>query len=257
MTTVTFLGTATSVGVPVIGCSCPVCTSTDPRNTRTRSSLHVQSEDRSILIDTGPDLREQALREKLTEVHDVLYTHCHIDHVAGFDELRAFGWHLETPLPIYAGQETIAALQRMYPYAFAKDTPRNYIRVEPRLISGSFSLDPVKITPLPVEHGSAETFGFHFDFPSGKSMAYISDLKRIPSTTRALMDGLDVLALDSLRFKDHPNHMTLDEALATIAEIQPAQGYLTHITHDLEHAEISANLPANVQLAYDGLKIRF
>lgn len=257
MTTVTFLGTATSVGVPVIGCDCAVCTSTDPRNTRTRSSIQIQSGDYSLLVDTGPDLRAQALREGLNQVDAVLYTHHHIDHVAGFDEIRAYCWHREDPLPLYAGAETAAALQRMYPYAFVKDAPRNYVRAVTHTIDGPFTLGPIRITPLPVEHGAAETFGYRLDFPGGKSMAYISDVKRIPETTRALMKNLDALALDALRITEHPSHMTLAEALVAAKEIGAGQTYLTHLTHDLEYTEISADLPANVELAIDGLKISF
>lgn len=257
MTTVTFLGTATSVGVPVIGCRCAVCTSPDPRNKRTRSSIHLQSGELSLLVDTGPDLHQQAIREGLDRIDAVLYTHSHLDHIAGFDELRAFCWHREEPLPLYAGAETLANLQRMYPWAFSRDTHRNYVRASAHELNGPFTLDPVTITPLPVEHGSVETFGFRFDVSGGRSLAYLSDVKRIPGDTRALMEGLDLLIIDALRIVDHRSHMTLAEALAAIADLAPAQAYLTHLTHDLEYTEISADLPEGVALAVDGMKIRF
>ena len=257
MSTVTFLGTGTSVGVPVIGCSCPVCTSEDPRNRRMRSSIFVESGELALLVDTGPDLRWQALREGIDRIDAVLYTHHHSDHVLGFDELRAFCWHRESPLPIHAGQETIDSLERMFPWGFDSATRRNYTRAAPHQLDGPFTLDHVEIVPLPVEHGQAETFGFRFNFPEGASLAYLSDVKRIPEATKGLMQDLDALVVDSLRIVDHYSHMTLAEALATIDELSPKTGYLTHLTHDLDYTEISADLPENVQLAVDQMKISF
>ena len=256
-TTITFLGTGTSVGVPVIGCSCPVCTSEDPRNRRMRSSIHIQSGELSLLIDCGPDFRWQALREDLRTLDAVLYTHRHADHVLGFDELRAYCWHRDSPLPIYAGRETIDSLERMFPWGFDPETHPNYTRVKAHLLDGPFTLDPVEITPLPVEHGGTETHGFRFDFPGGASFAYLSDVKRIPDETKELMQDLDGLALDALRLVDHRSHMTLAEALVTVEELCPRAAYLTHLTHDLEYTEISADLPEHVCLAVDQMKIRF
>ena len=256
--TATLLGTGTSVGVPVIGCSCPVCSSDHPGNRRTRSSLHLQSPGASILIDSGPDLREQALREDLHTVDAVLYTHSHLDHVAGFDELRAFCWHREAPLPIHAGPETMAVLEQMFPWAMS-NTSRNYVRPARHLISGPFSIGDMVITPVPVLHASVETFGFRFDLPTGHSLAYLSDVKEIPPASFSLLDNLEVLVIDALRPSPHPTHMNVEESLSVIARIQPARALLTHLAHEIDYrnAGTELKLPDTVSVAHDGLKLEF
>ena len=256
--TATFLGTGTSVGVPVIGCDCPVCTSNHPGNQRTRSSLHLEMPGLSLLVDTGPDLREQALRENLRTVDAVLYTHAHLDHVAGFDELRAFCWHREAPLPIYAGPETMDALTRMFPWAMSNTSP-SYVRPDPHLVEGPFQLGPLAITPVPVLHPKVETFGYRFDLPTGHTLAYLSDVKEIPPASRALLPDLDILIIDALRPSPHPTHMNVEEALATIADLQPSRAILTHLAHEIDYrtAREDLALPDSVSLAHDGLKLRF
>ena len=212
----------------------------------------------SVLIDTGPDLREQALRENLRAVDAVLFTHSHLDHVAGFDELRAFCWHREDPLPIYAGPETMEALTRMFPWAMS-NTSRSYVRPAPHLIEGPFQISSLAVTPIPVLHPRVETFGYRFDLPTGHSLAYISDVKEIPSSSRALLPDLDVLIIDALRPRPHPTHMNVEEALATIADLKPSRAIFTHLAHEIDYrtATRDLGLPDSVSLARDGLKLRF
>ncbi len=253
----TLLGTGTSVGVPVIGCGCRVCTSDDPRNKRTRASLHVKCGGIEILVDSGPDLREQALRERLTRLDAVIYTHAHVDHVVGFDELRAFCWHRETPLPLHATASCMATLRTMFGWAFLPENRhfRGYIKPDPRIIDGPFHYGPLKITPLPVEHASIETIGFLFESPAAPAAAYIPDVKSIPEPTRALIRGVDILILDALRPNPHATHMSLDEALEAIDDIRPEHAWLTHLSHENDHAELEASLPGHIRLAHDGLKL--
>jgi len=253
-----FLGTSTSVGVPVIGCSCPVCTSDDPRDDRSRASIFLDGPWGKLLIDSGPDLRQQALREKLTTVDAVLYTHEHLDHVAGFDELRAFCWRREKPLPLYGSPETLACLARMHPWAFSnKDDQPGYIRPEPREVETAFAFNSLKITPIEVRHGSVRTYGYRFDHPTIGSIAYLPDVKVIPEESLKLLHNLDILVIDALRHEAHQTHMTVAEALATIDLLKPRKSYLTHLSHDLPWQETTNALPPNVSLAYDGLSLTF
>lgn len=252
----TFLGTGTSVGVPVIGCDCRVCRSDDPRDKRTRSSLHLRLGGLSVLVDSGPDLREQALREGLSKVDAVLYTHDHADHVVGFDELRAFCWHRDEPLPLYARPGCMATLRTMFGWAFAPENVfRGYVKPDPRLIEGPFAIGPLQITPLPVEHASTETLGFLFEAPGAPRVAYIPDVKRIPEPTMELLRRADILILDALHSRPHPTHMSTGEALAAIAESGVARAWLTHLTHENDHQALEATLPHGVRVAWDGLKI--
>lgn len=256
MSTAILLGSGTSVGVPVIGCDCAVCKSDDPRNVRTRCGLFVQSPQTSFLIDSGPDLREQALREDLRHLDAVLYTHAHLDHVAGFDELRAFCWHRDDPLPLHAGPDTFAALQRMFPWAM-ENTQRSYVRPAVHVIDGPFPVGDVEAVPVPVEHAGVETLGFRLNLPEGRSLAYLSDVKSIPETSLELLAGLDVLVLDALRPAFHPTHMSLAESLEVVARLQPAQAVFTHLGHEIDYASVSATLPGGVTLARDGLRLLF
>ncbi|MDA7888455.1 MBL fold metallo-hydrolase [Akkermansiaceae bacterium] len=251
-----FLGTATSVGVPVIGCPCPTCSSDHPHDRRLRSSAFIEGPWGRLLIDTGPDLHEQALRAKISAVDAVLYTHEHLDHVAGFDEIRAFCWRRDAPLPLYGSAETLAGLDRMFPWAFLnKGEHRGYVHPDPRPFEEPFEFNGLKITPIEVNHGWVRTHGFRFDFPGYFSLAYLPDVKSIPDSSLSLLRGLDILVIDALRYEDHQTHMTIPEALATINTLQPRQAYFTHISHEINREETAADLPQNVSLAFDGLSL--
>lgn len=252
----TFLGTGTSVGVPVIGCQCAVCTSDDPRNKRTRSSIHLRCEGVQLLVDSGPDLREQALRENLTELDAVLYTHGHVDHVVGFDELRAFCWRRDTPLPMHGNEATLDILKTMFGWAFSPDNVyRGYVKPDAIEIDGPFRYGRLQITPLPVVHGRVETNGFLFDHPDHPPIAYIPDVKEIPTATMDLIRHVDILIIDALRPSAHPTHLSVEEALSVIEHSGAQRAFLTHLGHENDHAALEAALPAHIRVAYDGLRI--
>ncbi len=254
--TLTFLGTGTSVGVPVIGCGCRVCRSDDPRNRRTRSSVVLKACGVTLLVDSGPDLRQQALREGLRTVDAVLYTHAHMDHVAGFDDLRAFCWTRRTPLPLHGSPECLGALRSMYGWAFSpENTYPGYVKPDPRPVNGSFSHGGLRITPLPVEHGAVTTLGFRFDAPGLRPLAYLPDVKRIPAESLKLLEGVEILVVDALRPNPHPTHFSIAEALETIRGIRPRQAWLTHLGHENDHRALAASLPRDVGVAWDGLKL--
>lgn len=255
--TFTLLGTGTSVGVPVIGCSCPVCLSDDPRNRRLRASALVRTPEMSVLVDSGPDLRAQALRENLCALDAVIYTHSHMDHVTGFDELRAFCWNKHGPLPLHATPECMTTLKTMFAWAFSPDnTYKGYIKPQAHLIDGPFFYGDLKITPLPVEHAALKTIGFLFEYPGTRSIAYLPDVKRIPNDTMQRILGVDVLVLDALRPLDHPTHFSLGEALEAIRLAHPGETWLTHLGHENDHATLDAQLPSGVRVAWDGLLIK-
>ena len=240
----------------MIGCHCAVCISEDPRNKRFRSSVVVRAGEKTLLVDSGPDLRMQALREGLREIDAVIYTHAHLDHVAGFDELRAFCWRKREPLPLHATVGCMTTLKEMYGWAFSPEkVTEGYVRPDPRLIDGVFFYEELKITPLPVEHAAVETIGFRFDFPGLRSLAYISDVKRIPAETMELIVGVDVLVIDALRTASHPTHFSLAESLAAIKATGAREAWLTHLTHEFDYDTLDGQLPAGVRAAWDGLRI--
>jgi len=252
----TLLGTGTSVGVPVIGCSCPVCVSADPRNNRLRASALVRAGGVAVLVDSGPDLRQQALREGFRELDAVVYSHAHLDHVAGFDELRAFCWRKDGPLPLHATRQCMATLKTMFGWAFSADNAsKGYVKPAARLIDGPFGYGELKITPLPVEHAAVETVGFLFEYPGARGVAYLPDVKRIPDETMRLLRGVDVLVVDALRPEEHPTHFSLGDSLATIRQVATGEAWLTHLGHENDHATLEAGLPPGVRVAWDGLRI--
>ncbi len=252
----TFLGTGTSVGVPVIGCDCAVCTSLDPLKIRFRSSVLVRAGDQTLLVDSGPDLRMQALREGLREIDAVIYTHGHLDHVAGFDELRAFCWRRDTPLPLHATAGCMATLQTMFAWAFfPENVIGGYVRPDAQLITGPFFYGDLKVTPLPVEHATVETIGFLFEYQKSRRVAYLPDVKRIPAETMQLLRGVDVLIIDALRPAEHSTHFSLGEALEVAKVLQAKETWLTHLSHEYEAGVGKNVLPAGVGFAWDGLQI--
>lgn len=253
---VLFLGSGTSTGVPVIGCNCAVCRSEDPRNTRFRSSILVTGGATTLLVDSGPDLRQQALRYGVTAIDAVLYTHEHLDHVAGFDEMRAFCWHRNDRLPLYAGTRCMEGLKRMYGWAFAdSNTWKGYIRPAAHdHRSQPFTVGEIEVTPVPVIHGTAETHGYVFRH-GDSSFGYVPDVKRIPESSVPLLSGLDVLAMDGLCFPEHHTHFTVDQNVENMKRLRPKRGLVTHSGHRLEFSELYDYLPPFMEPAYDGLTI--
>ena len=252
----TFLGTGTSVGVPVIGCDCAVCRSDDPRNRRLRASVWLRAGPLNLLVDSGPDMRQQALREGMRELDGVLYTHAHLDHVAGFDDLRAFCWRRREPLPMHATAACLASLKQMFGWAFApENVHQGYVKPDARVVDGVFFVGPLRVTPLPVEHAALETIGYLFEMPGARSLAYLPDVKRIPDATMDLLRGVDVLVVDALRPALHDTHFSLGEALAAAAESRAGETWLTHLGHENEHVELTAALPSGVRVAWDGLQV--
>lgn len=247
----TFLGTGTSTGVPTLGCQCPTCTSSDSRDCRTRSSVLLEYDGRAVVIDTSPDFRQQGLRERISRLDAVVFTHTHADHVFGLDDVRVFNMRQKTAIPIYADSNSMANIRRIFDYVFRADYAAGGLpQLDPRLIEGPFDLWGVRMTPLPVMHGGLPVLGFRFG-----NTAYVTDFSVIPDPTLALMEGVDCLILDALRHKPHPTHSTLAQSLAIVRQIKPRRAFFTHIAHEVSHQAASAELPSGVELAYDGLKV--
>ena len=255
-TKITFLGCGTSTGVPVISCECEVCTSTNPKNNRTRSSIFLESDNTQLLIDTGPDLRQQLLRENITNADALLFTHGHADHTVGFDDSRAFCWRREDRLPVYGSGETLQILGQMFPWAFDETYGgRGYVRAQAVEFSDDFMIGDFRIRPFEVIHASVATHGFRIDLPSGQSLAYASDIKSLPPEGKALISDCDLHIFDGLRLEPHPSHMTLSEACALADEIDSPAAYMTHLSHEIEYERETSSLPKNRHLAYDGLNL--
>jgi phosphoribosyl 1,2-cyclic phosphate phosphodiesterase len=260
--TVTLLGTGTSTGLPVIGCGCRVCTSTDPRDARTRCAAHVVAHapagDVHLQIDMGPDFRHQALREGLHHVDAVLVTHHHFDHVVGMDDLRPFFFANRATIPVYAAQETATVLRRMFGYIFEDGSYPGVSRLELREVGGAFSVGSrateadVEVVPIPALHGSLPVLGYRVG-----RFAYLTDVSAVPPESRALLGGLDVLVLDALRHEPHLTHFSIEEAVGMAQALGARQTYFVHMTHSVLHAEEGARLRDHygpgVALGYDGL----
>lgn len=253
---VTFLGTGTSMGVPTVGCRCAVCTSADPRDRRLRPSLLIEWQSgehtRTVVIDTGPDFREQALRAGLTRVDAVLYSHGHADHILGMDDLRPLSFVAAREgkqIPLYASEETAEVLGRVYDYTFAPDATyptRARVRLEP--LDERVKVQEAEFVRVPLLHGKMEIAGFRF----GRT-AYLTDVSTIPEESFALLEGLDCLIVSALRHKPHPSHATLHQAMEWARRIGAKQTWFTHIAHELGHAETNRALPSGMALAHDGL----
>ena len=249
---ITVLGSGTSVGVPMLGCHCAVCASTDPRDNRLRPSVLVSYGGHRVVIDTTPDFRAQALRAGLDRVDAVLFTHGHFDHIMGLDDVRPFNLRQKGRLPVYAAPETMAAAERVFHYIFAPEEPESWVaKLDPRLLDGGpLDLFGLQFTPVPVLHGSKTIHGFRF----GRA-AYLTDHSAIPDSSMDLLRGLDVLFLDALRYKPHPTHSTIARSIETVERLAPRRAFFTHLCHDLEHARAESLLPPHIRLAYDGMEI--
>jgi|CXWL01.1.fsa_nt_gi phosphoribosyl 1,2-cyclic phosphate phosphodiesterase len=235
----------------MIGCDCATCRSSDPRDRRLRPSIYIDVADEGrILVDTSTDLRQQALAHSITRLDAILFTHAHADHVMGFDEVRSFNRLQRAAVPCYASDSTWRDLRQTFHYAFTPSpSPGGGVpRLIATTITGPFQVGRVAIVPVPLLHGSLPILGFRFG-----RMAYLTDCNAIPDESWPLLDDLDVLVIDALRFESHPTHFTVAEAIAAVRRIAPRRSYLTHIGHELRHAPVSADLPDGIELAYDGL----
>jgi phosphoribosyl 1,2-cyclic phosphate phosphodiesterase len=259
----TFLGTGTSMGVPTVGCGCAVCTSADPHDRRLRPSVLLRwtetgndpvARERVVVIDTGPDFREQALRSGIQRVDAVFYTHSHADHILGLDDLRPLSFmafRAGGPIPLYATEETRETLERIFDYTFSPHATypnRAKVRLEP--LGERTLVHGVEFLRVPLKHGEMEIVGYRFG-----SAAYLTDVSDIPDESFELLEGLDHLVLSALRYKPHPNHATVEQALGWARRIGARQTWLTHIAHELGHEQTNRSLPAGVALAYDGLTV--
>ncbi len=249
------MGTGTSVGVPVIGCDCPVCTSENPRNQRMRAGVLVRAPEGDFVIDTPPELRLQLIRARCRAVHAAIFTHGHADHIMGLDDLRISGFRLERDIPLYCEAIVEEQLRQSFNYAFS-DKPPSHKFALPRLAfqrigaESSFELLGLEVTPLRLMHGKLPVLGFRIG-----GIAYCTDVSTIPRETYGLLEGLDTLIIDTLREEPHPTHMHLAQALKVVERLKPRRAFLTHLSHQFEYAETNGRLPDNVELAYDGLEL--
>ena len=249
---VTVLGSGTSHGVPMIGCTCATCQSADPRDRRTRPSIYLEfDQGPKLLIDTSTDLRQQALTHALPRIDAILFTHSHADHVMGLDDSRRFSQMQKGAIPAYADARTVASLRKTFYYVFDPKTEvgGGLPQIELHTIDGPFAIGPAWIQPIPLMHGSREILGFRFG-----AFAYLTDTNHVPDHAWPLLDGVRTIILDALRHRPHPTHFSVAEALAVVERLKPEQTYFTHICHDLPHAATNQSLPAGVELAYDGLR---
>ena len=245
------LGTGTSHGVPMIGCECDTCRSTDPRDRRSRASIYIQIDDGpAVLVDTTTDLRMQALTYGLKRVDAIVYTHSHADHIMGLDEVRRFNVMQKSAIPCYADERTLADLRRIYAYVFEPGAPRGggIPQVVAARVVGEFCVGAATFIPVPLLHGSRTILGYRIG-----SFAYLTDCSGIPDSSWPLLSGVKTVILDALRERPHPTHLSLGQALEVIERLKPERALFTHMCHDLPHAATCARLPPGVQLAYDGL----
>ncbi|QZA80965.1 MBL fold metallo-hydrolase [Deefgea piscis] len=246
------LGVGSSGGSPALGCSCPTCSSSDPKNTRSRASAVIRAGGQTFLIDTGPDLRSQALREQILHVDAVLYTHPHADHLNGIDDLRAFCWLQKAALPVYGNRLMLGHIRERFPYTLFKpnefwDKPVLTIH---EVDAEPFQVGTVSVQPIPLIHGKWPILGWRIG-----NVAYLTDVSEIPPESEALLQNLDLLFLDCLRHKAHPTHLSVEQALQVAANIAAKRTVLIHMTHELEYHALTATLPAGIEVGYDGQRI--
>jgi phosphoribosyl 1,2-cyclic phosphate phosphodiesterase len=241
------------MGVPTLGCDCRVCTSSDPRDRRTRPSIAITWASHRVLIDTGPDFRTQALREGIGFVDAVFYTHSHADHVLGLDDLRPLSFRHKGKMPLYADDSAANVIERIFDYTF--DPNSRYAtkaRVEMHRLGESVEIDGALFQRVPLTHGRIEVAGFRFG-----SAAYLTDMNDIPESSLLLLQNLDVVIMDALRKTPHPSHANLEQAVTLVERLKPKRAFFTHMSHELLHAETDDELPPHIRLAYDGLRIPF
>ena len=250
----TVLGSGTSMGVPTLGCDCDVCHSSDPHDRRTRPSVMIEYGGRVVLIDTSPDFYAQALRENITRVDAVFYTHTHADHILGIDDLRPLSFlHKPGKLPLYARPDAAAFLRRMFSYIFDGDYKYGSLpQLELKPIDGPVDVLGAHFEPVILIHGETQICGYRFG-----SAAYLTDHSEIPDSSLAQLGGLDILFLDALRHKPHPTHSTVENSLRIVERVKAKRAFFTHICHDLGHEATNAILPPHVRLSYDGMKLEF
>jgi len=242
------------MGVPTLGCDCAVCHSTDPHDRRTRPSIMLEYGGKVVLIDTTPDFYTQAVRENISRVDAVFYTHTHADHILGIDDLRPLSYqHKPEKLPLYARPDAAAFLRKMFNYIFAPDYKFGGLaQLELHPIDGPLDVFGARFEPVFVIHGETQIYGYRFG-----AAAYLTDHSEIPESSMDQLEGLDILFLDALRHKPHPTHSTVKSSLATVNRLRPKRAFFTHICHDLGHEATNASLPKHVRLAYDGMKLEF
>jgi len=246
-----FLGTGTSYGVPMIGCECSVCTSGNPKNSRTRSSILIYGRECNILIDAAPELRIQCLNNAVKKVDAVLLTHPHADHVLGLDDLRHFNLRYKTNIPVYGSQETMDHIHKMFSYVFEEtfsDSSKPKFTLKP--INGILNISGQKIIPIDVMHGREQVIAYRLD-----NFAYVTDVSHIPSHSMDKLKGLDLLILDALRMRPHQKHFSIEQAVDVVARLKPKQALFTHIAHEVDHEKTNDLLPEGIKLAYDGLSV--
>jgi len=249
----TFLGTGTSLGVPMIGCDCAVCVSTDPRNRRRRSSVYVAAGATRLVIDTSPDFREQALTYGLRQVDAVLFTHAHADHILGLDDIRRFNTLQSAVIPVYAVPEVMVEVRRVFAYIGRPALPGLYRpQIDFRPVVAPFRVGEVEVTALPVEHGAEYTVGFLMAWRD-RRIGYFPDCHRMPEATVRALHGVQLMVLDTLRYRPHPTHLCVAESVNLLQRIGAPQSYLIHLCHELEQAKLESELPPGIGVAYDGL----
>ena len=248
---ITFLGTGTSHGVPVIACDCEVCQSDNPKNKRMRTSIHIKSKEYNVLIDTPPEMRLELINNNIKRVDSVLMTHSHADHIMGFDDIRALNWFQQKEMPVYADKKTLKNIKRVFPYIFSEENPGGGVpQVILKEIKKELIFKDLKVKAVPIYHGDNKILGYRIN-----NFAYLTDCSKVPEHSFELLNGVEYAAVDALRFEKHPTHMSVDEAVQLINDLNLKHGYLTHISHRLDHDKLNEYLPEHVSPAYDGLSI--